>query len=564
MSPVSRKRKKKPTRRRANAPTEIYARIVDSYASLLEVPVLDAEVFTSDLLGTWWLSDDADGRALARGIIGYAARQRSTEALALLLMLARLGVEEALRDGAADAAQRLRDAGVPEPSWAASLGPVAVRRCLRCTDVFGEQSTVVCEFDHDGRRHALVALLDHDVLAGGVADVWFTTEPDVLVDELVRQADEDDGPTPVEVAPDVAAGLLRTGFAVLGDAPPDPDLVADDEEELVSNRALTLARLREMPGGPAPSPAEPDMPDDAALAAIVADFLASPAASGLAADGARDAAETIVSEAADEDGRPLRIGPGRLDRLMHTIEPDRFDDTSRAAFPAVIVAWAEYTAALAELPADAAAELVQWAGECGGHVADPDYDPADFLDDEFHDEDDEHDVNGETDAVLDRYLPELHEPDSADKLPAPEDLADLLARRMFAVPEVTATVNGERFTDLDPADAGDRRVLILAEHPEYWSALAGDADPADAAAEVDGVNPGLHIAAHEIVANQLWDDDPPEAWQAAQRLLNLGMDRMEVLHALASVAMEHARRTISDGTPSEAADYATDLKALGQ
>ncbi len=40
---------------------------------------------------------------------------------------------------------------------------------------------------------------------------------------------------------------------------------------------------------------------------------------------------------------------------------------------------------------------------------------------------------------------------------------------------------------------------------------------------------------HEIVANQLWADDPPEVWATAQRLLADGYDRHEVHHMLASV-----------------------------
>ncbi len=51
----------------------------------------------------------------------------------------------------------------------------------------------------------------------------------------------------------------------------------------------------------------------------------------------------------------------------------------------------------------------------------------------------------------------------------------------------------------------------------------------------DMINPALHIAMHEIVANQLWADNPPEVWAIAQRLLADGYDRHEALHMLASV-----------------------------
>jgi hypothetical protein len=86
---------------------------------------------------------------------------------------------------------------------------------------------------------------------------------------------------------------------------------------------------------------------------------------------------------------------------------------------------------------------------------------------------------------------------------------------------------------LDPADRDERRLLIEAEHPVLRPALQ------DALEEIvlDGqvVNPSLHIALHEIVAERLWADDPPEMWPTAQRLSGLGYDRHEVLHMLMSV-----------------------------
>ena len=34
------------------------------------------------------------------------------------------------------------------------------------------------------------------------------------------------------------------------------------------------------------------------------------------------------------------------------------------------------------------------------------------------------------------------------------------------------------------------------------------------------------------MAERLWRGDPPELWEAAQRLLDLGLDRHDVVHAL--------------------------------
>jgi hypothetical protein len=71
-------------------------------------------------------------------------------------------------------------------------------------------------------------------------------------------------------------------------------------------------------------------------------------------------------------------------------------------------------------------------------------------------------------------------------------------------------------------------LLIDAEHPQYRQVLA---DPFSDEL-VEGVNPRLHAALHQVIATQLWEDSPVEVWQAAQRLLAAGYDRHAVLHAL--------------------------------
>ena len=45
----------------------------------------------------------------------------------------------------------------------------------------------------------------------------------------------------------------------------------------------------------------------------------------------------------------------------------------------------------------------------------------------------------------------------------------------------------------------------------------------------------VHIDRHLVLADRLWRGDPPELWEAAQRLLDLGEDRHAVLHMLMDV-----------------------------
>jgi hypothetical protein len=107
-------------------------------------------------------------------------------------------------------------------------------------------------------------------------------------------------------------------------------------------------------------------------------------------------------------------------------------------------------------------------------------------------------------------------------------LKDQQARREFvADPALLARLE----MGLDElADEDLRAVVIRAEHPELEDALKAGVR------EVEGpngpMNPRLHLVMHGFVATQLWDDSPPEVWEAASRLLDSGFERHEILHML--------------------------------
>jgi Domain of unknown function (DUF1841) len=100
---------------------------------------------------------------------------------------------------------------------------------------------------------------------------------------------------------------------------------------------------------------------------------------------------------------------------------------------------------------------------------------------------------------------------------------------------------------LNPADPDDRHLLILAGHPELSNAIANNVRELKLHRQT--MNPLLHITLHEVVANQLWDDTPSEAWRTAQRLLGRGYDRHEVLHMLASVVSDQLWDALHDHRP---------------
>ena len=80
--------------------------------------------------------------------------------------------------------------------------------------------------------------------------------------------------------------------------------------------------------------------------------------------------------------------------------------------------------------------------------------------------------------------------------------------------------------------------------------------------KIDGVNPRLHIAIHEVVANQLWEDDPAEAWRAAKRLRDAGVDRHNILHQLGRVVTDHLHGALTNQQAVDPAAYRQALDAL--
>jgi Domain of unknown function (DUF1841) len=540
VSPQSKGRKRNKSgargRNQPPGPEMMVARMAQGAFRALEeaTDALHAELYVSELLGSWWgLPVDADPDAeLGDRVVAYAARRRRAGAVALLRAVAQLGTEQQRKE-AAGAADALVASGVDEPAWARALGTERLAGTSVYGDVFGDQSSVLLVVERGGARHGVVALVDHNI--GIVKEAFVTDDPNAARADLAAIARHPSTDFR-EITAEEAAALVVPAF-VATDAAALDGLQLPVGEDFPAARALVAARLRLLPE-PAPDTPEPALPDAAARSAVVAEFLSS----GYARDlppGARGCAELLVDFGCDLDpARPLRVGPGVVDQFLDETLNDgpELTDEELEALPATVRAWAEWAGHRAGMAEPVLAELREAVDDMVCSIGRPG-DPVPLAAD-----------------VADAYLAGL----DLDAL-APEDLPDLLERRMFAAPAVGTRIGDEEFPFLDPSDPDDRGMLIEGEHPEYHEALA---DPGSDT--VDGVNPRLHVAMHEIVATQLWDDEPPEVWQAVRRLSASGMDRHDVLHAIAEVVAKHVHGALTGGEPFDRARYVEQIEALGR
>ena len=112
---------------------------------------------------------------------------------------------------------------------------------------------------------------------------------------------------------------------------------------------------------------------------------------------------------------------------------------------------------------------------------------------------------------------------------------------------------------LDPASEDERIVLLEALHPGVEDALRDDEEMVVAG---ELVSPRLHITLHQIVANQLLADDPPQTWQTVQRLAALGYDWHTIMHMIARLVSDDIHHAMSRQQPFDPGDYARRLSEL--
>ncbi|MDA2811962.1 hypothetical protein O4J56_15070 [Nocardiopsis sp. RSe5-2] len=559
---------------------------------------LDAELALSRMLGAWWgrsmpgMSGDDVERHLGEGLIARATAARSPAGLALLSGIAALGPTEHRRELARQGALALSDHGMALPAWVRELGAARPVAAYRSGDRFGDADEVVCTFrrtteaedpadgpaagsgaadapgepDEASATHALIAVIDHN--AGGVLrDAWVTSK----VGRLLEHARTEAGHNPMAVFTRISPGrartlleaaLRRTDRVVAGGTGRPARLTAARRDDLLggslsSVHALLRSRMRALPreGRPAPEPVW--RRDDRAT--LAARFLASETAAELSDSyAASRCVDHIIAYGCDVDGgRPLRVSPRKVEAFLLTWLPRRVVLLREEceAMPHVLGAWIRWAGPRWGLPEPAVGAALDALWEAIGPFTETYRDPAESL--------------GLGRREVRRLLPD-------------GDL-EALPRRMFAFPLLAGDLLDDAEGAFDPSTAQGRRALLKLDHfgeiddPEGrprgrhsvdggrtgahrraasgsgrggtgCSGRASERDSDRAAAEAE-------LAAHERLAERLWEGDPPELWAAAQRLLDRGESRPAVLRALIA-AMEAADRS---GRPGALADHLNDL-----
>jgi len=475
---------------------------------------LDAELMVSEMLGTWWgqraprasAHSGADlEEVIGEGLVEYAGEDASPAALALLSGIACLGTpRQAAR--AESAGLALIERGVARPAWSEHVGAVAAAECYVNSDIFGDCDEAVCLFSYAGTDpHALVMVVDYN--AGGLLrDGWVTSKVSTLLERCRQRG------TFRQVSTAQARRLLEAALTTT-DAATDPPV----SESFPAYHAFIRARIRTL--CPAEPAAEPDgspfggpatalaSRDDASAwlgaaarrqawsddrrAMLVAEFLASDEAEDLSdRTAASRCADHIIAYGCSQDfGRPLRMSPAKAETFMLDWLPRKImlSPPEQHAMPHVLAAWARWAGRRRELPPEAIEETLDAVFNSMATFARVYHDPATF---------------GLDPQIVARLLPDA-------------DL-EALPRRAFAFPLLQGRYDGVDLSTLDPSQPQARRTLVAADHDDAHGRPTSE----------------QHLSRHLVLSDRLWRGDPPELWEAAQRLLDRGENRHAVQHTL--------------------------------
>ena len=436
-------------------------------------------------------ADEGDAEAFVQEVlVDGAVRRRTPEAAALLRVLMALGTP-ATKRAASQGLARLTRAGIYPPDWVTEVSKPVPVRAWRRYDVFGDDEFIAVTFGYGEAQHGILVQVDLTGLPMATM-VGVAADPARLIEAMTRQDEpfeRHDGIGLAEARRRTEAPLARC------DQEPDPGVSRDTLIYL----PIARSRVRRLP---AEGAERTPVFTAADRAAAVDDFLDSPlAAEALAADpgSTRFWAEVLTGYSSRLTGEPPgQVGPRKLAHILLGHVPNTFtlSPAQREHLEPAVTAWTRWAAEHHGLDEAAAARLTERVPQVVSRF-DKAYD--------------------DPEAVAARgYLADLATGDADVSW-----LSRQLARRMFALPTVGAD-------HPDVSDPGKRRALAEAE-------FAGCAPPS-------GMTSEQFVAAADRVICELWQDDPEATFATARRMFADGVDRHDIIHALAGAPGSSAIR----------------------
>jgi hypothetical protein len=198
------------------------------------------------------------------GFIPEFEARATTEALAMLLAVGSVAGGRAGKE-ASVAADRLVEAGVARPGWAAELDePVAAGECWRLVDSQGTASVLACSFRRAGRSHAIVLSVDHTDCGAAGEVLLLDVDQLPLALEAVQASGRRSGVEITAEALDGAEFRWQVEKALDARAVHDRQLSAEEWKEMLADEdgpgfpalaVLVRARMNALPvpGKPAPA-----------------------------------------------------------------------------------------------------------------------------------------------------------------------------------------------------------------------------------------------------------------------------------------------------------------------
>jgi hypothetical protein len=430
---------------------------------------------------------------IAKVMVDGAVNLRTPDGAALLRLLASLG-SPATKRAASQGLGKLTQGGVYPPDWVTEAGKPVPGRAWRRYDVFGDDEAVAVTFSYGEAEHAIVARVD---LTGYPTAVVLGVTPNAA--DVIEGMTHDDEFERVESIS--LAEARRRLEEPLDRYEADP--VPGGSPDTVIFLPVMRSRVRRLPAGDG-SPAPSFTADD--RQAAVDEFLSSPlAAEAVAADEAatRFWAEVLTGYSSHVPGEPPgQVGPRKLTHILLGNVPSIFTLTpaQRHHLEPAVTAWIRWSAARRGLDDQATAHLIERLPGVFSRF------------DQAYDDD--------SAALARTYMADLAASDVDFSW-----LADRVGRRMFALPMPEP---GEASEFRDAGDPQARRAMTEAEFADCTSSggLTGEQ---------------FMTAVHRVIS-ELWDDDPPETFAAAKHLFSDGLNRHDVIHALAERADSSADR----------------------